>query len=182
MIYIKSRKSNLKRNIEHTISNHKMQILPGYRLCLDHCPVTYVQSYIHWVSFYQVKPYILFSSLLTFGHSNKKWISSPSITPSSQMRQIEWWRNTLSPATAVSDWTAVVSARRKQNVSHAANKQSPSFRLQRCNGVADLLIEIQLPLVVVKPSRWFANRCGCAVSSSVTTMTTNNAQIYSWVG
>ena len=64
-LYITSRKSNLKRNIEHTISNHKMQILPGYRFCLDHCPVTYVQSYIHWVSFYLLKPYILFSSLLT---------------------------------------------------------------------------------------------------------------------
>ena len=42
-----------------------MQILPGYILCLDHRPVAYVQSYIHWVSFYLLKPYILFSSLLT---------------------------------------------------------------------------------------------------------------------
>ena len=40
-------KSNLKRNIEHTISNHKMQILPGYRLCLDHCPVTNMYKVIY---------------------------------------------------------------------------------------------------------------------------------------
>ena len=40
-------KSNLKQNIVHTISNHKMQILPGYILCLDHRPVAYVQSYVH---------------------------------------------------------------------------------------------------------------------------------------
>ncbi len=50
-----------------------------------------------------------------------------------------------------------------------------------CYGIADSLIGIQLPLVVVQPSRWFANRCVCAVPSSVR-MTTNNGQIYSWVG
>ena len=42
-----------------------MQILPGYRLCLDHRHVAYVHSYIHWVSFYLLKPYFLSSILLT---------------------------------------------------------------------------------------------------------------------
>ena len=89
---------------------------------------------------------------------------------------IACWRNTLFPATAVSDWTTVVSTHCKQKVSPAANIQPCSLRLQQCNEVADSLIEIQLPLAVVQPRRWFANRCVCAVHSFVTT---NNAQIYS---
>ena len=91
------------------------------------------------------------------------------------------WRHLLSvgktlfPATAVSDWTTVMSTHCKQNVS-PRSKQTVM-----CNGVADSLIGIQLLLAVVQPSRWFANRCVCAVPSSVR-MTTNNTQIYSWVG
>ena len=65
---------------------------------------------------------------------------------------IEWWRNTLFPATVVSDWTTVVrSTRCKQNVSPSSNKQSCSLCLQR-----------------KQRSRWFTNRDSNTTRSGAT--------------